>query len=250
MAYGRRVAVAAKRRFTRRKARKLGRRTMSRPVYTKRGPRPGYLFHRYAVGIPAANINTSSCTYTTGTSVVSINSSVSEAQMAMYFTIGDLNNVTEFTNLFDQYMINMVIVTLKLVGVPEATSPPNTNTANYGNYYPTVWYSPDYDDNSATTITQLKEYQFAKHKVLRPNQELKIIIRPRTAQQLYRTSVTTGYAVNFKKQWVDCAMTDVPHYGLKMAFDLEGITSAIVDVTQRPQIKVNAKYYLACRNAR
>lgn len=243
--FKRRRLLRPKRRFRRAMRRSYGR------VRTRRGLRPKFLFHRYCVAIPTANFNISGGTYNSlGSSVLSINSGVQEMSFSSFFTLADLPNVSEFVNLFDLYKINCVVVTLKLTNDPSATSPPNTNTANYGNYYPTVWYSPDHDDITAQTVSQLKEYEKVKHRVLRPNQELSIKLRPTTLGQQYRTAVTTGYVANYRKEWLDMSQTDIPHYGLKLAIDCEGITTAVVAASQLPQVKVNVKYYISCKNTR
>lgn len=214
--------------------------------------RPNYMFHRWLTNIPTTNFTqTSGAAYDVSTSIITTvaAATVTEYDFATYFALSDMPNVAEFTTLFDQYKLNRVVFQIKMINVPSNTEFPNSNINNYGNFYPTIWYAPDHDDNVALTIAQLKEYEGVKHRVLQPNRELNISLSPTTLQQVYRSAVTTGYACNFKKPWLDMAQADIPHYGLKFALDFEGINLA-TNASQGFKFKVNVKYYFGCKNVR
>ena len=74
------------------------------------------------------------------------------AGFADTFMLNKLPNYTEFDTLYDRYMITTVVVKIQLISNPDASYfPANTTTLNADNYYPKLWYYPDYDDDTAPT---------------------------------------------------------------------------------------------------
>ena len=104
---------------------------------------------------------------------------------------------------------------IQLVNNPDATNQLNTQVAPVNNYnpityYPKLWYVTDPDDNTAVSVNALKERQGVKYKILKPNSEIKICVKPCVLVQTYKTAVTTGYGP--KRMWVDVATAQgVPH---------------------------------------
>lgn len=232
------------------------RRTMRRKKYTKKmyakrrvravGRRlaANYSFHRWVTSLGGTNLT--NCTYDTGTSVLTATASNATCAFSNKFSISDLPNVTEFSSLFDSYMITGVLLQIKMITNPDATWQQNTSgTANANITFPTIWYVADHDDSDTITLAQIKEFEKVRHKVLYPNRELNIMLRPTTLTQLYRTAATTSYANNYKRTWLDMAQTDTPHYGIKTVFDFEGV-SPNVSYT----FKINAKFYFKCKSVR
>ena len=65
-----------------------------------------------------------------------------EMSAAMSFALKDLPDYTEFTNLYDQFRIQVaaVKVSIKMVNVPESTNQAFQAVANtVTNIYPTIW---------------------------------------------------------------------------------------------------------------
>lgn len=246
------------RRYVRRKVRSRAPRR-ARTRRTRALTRPKYLFHRYVhPALPAwsgisqgsgMNWNTTHCTYSATTGILGINLGQTEAAVSCCFALSDLQNYTEFANLFDQYKINGVLFTIKMINTPEQVDAANMNIANYGNFYPTIWYTPDHDDNNYTPLSQIKEHSKTRHKVLRPNREISIMLKPTTLMQVYNTVQATGYACNFKKPWLDMAQPTIPHFGIKFSIDMEGLSTGTAPA-QGFQFKINAKYYMSMKNAR
>lgn len=257
-------AYVGGRRYVRRRvsAKRMSRNVRGR-IYgrsrTKRGARPKFLFHRWCTlpvystvtAGPGLNFSAAQCTYSATTGILTVGTNINQPEwdLAACFSLNDIPNVAEFTNLFDQYKLNAVMFQIKMTNVPENINAPNGNSVNYGNFYPTLWYAPDHDDNNTRTIAQLKEYDRARHKTLRPNKEINILLRPSTLQGVYNNSTIFGYACNFKKPWLDMAYPSMPHFGLKFAIDFEGLTTAAT-TAQAFQFKINAKYYFSCKNTR
>jgi len=214
-----------------------------------RGYTPDYRFHRWITAF-GAGVNVTDCTYNTSTSTIEQNVSTASSLFSLYFQLADLPSVSEFSTLFDQYQITGVLVQIKMINNPDQNYVPGSGvTANVTNYYPTIWYAPDFDDNNNTSLAAIKEFDKVKHRVLKPNQELNIFVKPKTLGLVYRPGVTSAYSTQFQNQWIDMANTDVPYYGLKMVFDNEGITGSST-VGLNYKYKINAKYYLRMKNVR
>lgn len=164
------------------------------------------------------------------------------------FSLDKLPSYTEFDTLYDRYKITTVIVKFQLISNPDANYfPGNNTTANADNWYPKLWYYPDYDDNTApTSLDEVKQNARAKHFVLKPNREFTVKVKPAVNIQTYRTETTTGYSPKWN-QWIDIAQVNVPHYGLKYWIDLNGITALSA---QQMNVRVERLYYFVCKDVR
>lgn len=164
------------------------------------------------------------------------------------FTFNQLPSYTEFDVLYDRYMITTVVLKIQLIQNPDASYyTASTTTVNAANWYPKFWYYPDYDDNTApSSLDEVKQNARAKHFVLQPNREYKVVVKPAVNIQAYRTSTTTGYAPKWN-QWIDIAQTDVPHYGWKYFIDYNDITP---QAAQRPSVRIERLFYFKCKDVR
>lgn len=161
------------------------------------------------------------------------------------FAFNNMINSSEFSSLFDRYRIDRVVVKLQLITNPSAAATINvTNQTNPNNWYPKVWSITDYDDESAETISQLKERVGVKCKILQPNKVLTYSIKPAISAQMYKTATSTGYGPKWG-QWIDMQDVGVPHYGLKLAFDCNGY-----DPQGSFVIRKEVKYYFTCKDVR
>lgn len=162
------------------------------------------------------------------------------------FTLQSVVNAVEFQSLFDQYKIDKVVVTYQMVNNPDANNYLNAPaTVNQSNWYPTVWSCNDYDDNTSLNISEMKERIGVRNRILKPNQKMKFVVRPKVLVQTYRTAVTTGYAP--KSLYIDMSTQDVPHYGLKTVIDFAGIPPV---AAQQYKIIQEFKYFFTCKNVR
>jgi len=171
-----------------------------------------------------------------------------ELAQAFEFKFSDLLGSGEFTALFDRYKIDRCVTTFQLVNNPNSSVKLNdaTNIHNTSNFYPKMWYIHDYDDAVAEAIVVLKERVGVKCRILQPNKTIKITTKPAVSIQTYRTALTAGYGPKWN-QWIDCAQTDVPHYGLKVAFDCNAQDP--VD-TQPFRVRIENKYYFTLKDVR
>jgi len=161
------------------------------------------------------------------------------------FAMNDVINSAEFSSLYDRYRLDKVIVKLQLISNPTAIYTTNAGgTVNSSNWFPKVWSVSDHDDSNAETVAQLKERSGVKCKVLEPNKTLTYSVNPAISAMMYKTSTTTGYGPKWG-QWIDFQDIGVPHYGLKLAVDMQGI-----DPGGNFTINVEKKFYFTCKDVR
>lgn len=173
-----------------------------------------------------------------------------EQAFSKVFSLADVVNSTEFTNLFDRYMITKVIVRVHLQTNPDAVVPTNSAvppvTQQVTNWYPRFWYAADYDDDNLPTLTEIKQKSDVKCVILKPNEFLNFAITPAVLTQTYRSTISTGYSPNWY-QWVDAGQSNVPHYGLKCILDTEGLDP---NDSYPFVVRLTYKYYFSCKDGR
>jgi len=231
------------------------------PMRPSRGRRSKYGFptqtHHFIRWVEYFNAVTSSTGIaydTTGNNLtITGNGSLKEFDNGFAFQINDLQSITELSNLYDQYRIDGVKFYIKMTSNPDAQYMPNgtqyggSNNNSAGNFYPTLWFVRDHDDNAASNVATLKQYTKAKHVVLKPNKEIGIFVKPSTLTEVKTASGGSSNLVNYGKPWLDIADLNVNYYGLKMAIDFEGLT---VPNTMTWTFHVTAKYYVSMKNPR
>lgn len=219
--------------------------------FRRRGTRfPTYKFHRYVTsvgkyGFPTGNLYQEADLPFT---IFPGSTGGTSFPIAWSFCLNDVGNLSEFTSLFDRYMITGVQMSLQLVSNPDADAARGTAGAATLATYPKLWYAIDHDDVAVTTLAQLKEYGNVKCKILRPNSVVKIYVpAPRTASLVSQTSGAQPAGVN-RPQWLDCGYPNVEHYGLKTVIDTNGIS---VSASSNPfRVKIEMKYYFRCKDVR
>lgn len=158
-----------------------------------------YFTRRYVV----ANITAS----TTGLGVQN------PASGALSFNLAALPNASEFTALFDQYKLMNVKLDFvpfgDTVNLPISTMTGTSSVLSPGG--PLI-LAVDYDDNT-TPADAASLLQYQNSKVVPIPRRHRMTIRPKFATEVYRSGVSTGYGA--RTGWLDCANSDVPHYGVK-----------------------------------
>lgn len=125
------------------------------------------------------------------------------------FSLASLPDFTDFTKLYDAYMIKAVAFTLI----------PKSNVADIQTGVPlcTIHSVLDYDDS--TLLTSLNDYvQYENYKTTRSSRPHKRYLIPAVEQAVAAGGLSVAtIAVQKKKQWLDCDITNVRHYGIKFA---------------------------------
>lgn len=161
-----------------------------RPVRGR--PRKRYLFKRVTV-LP----------------LVDYNYSVDGATKILYsgsISLDQLPNYTEFTNLFDQYRINL----LKFNIVPTVNSNTEFSGTNPHLVLPEIWSVIDYDGTYPSTFSAMSERQNCKKT--RGSTVHKRIYKPTVLDEVYITASTYGFSPK-RKQWISTVNPNVPHFG-------------------------------------
>lgn len=237
MPYGRRAAAdSTPARYRKRKySRKI-------PAQTRRPKRPA---RRYLGGMRrTVSLNKHVFSRYGNAIVVSCNTPTLASDYD--FKLNDLINATEFTQLFDQYMILKVVVKIQMITNPDGFSYTNSVTGpTQNNFFPKIWYIRDYDGGASETLSTIKERTGVSYIIPKPNKVYSIVLKPLPLVQTYLTALSTGYAP--KRLWIDIAAPTVPHYGLKTVIDCLGMDPAD---TIGFQYRLETKYYVAFKGVR
>ncbi len=149
------------------------------------------------------------------------------------FRLSDVPDVTEFTNLFDQYRINWVdyIIMLKNPGT--------------GGGYPTVYFAEDHDSDSTPTFNELYSSQSLQVFQFNATQTMfKIRVRPNTLRAVFN-GLVNGYERSPPGTWVDCGNPSVPHYGVKYSINNYNSTN-----NANTEVAIVARYSISFKEAR
>lgn len=169
------------------------------------------------------------------------------SESAFVWNFDSLLNNADFTSLYDRYRIDYIQCRAQLVNNPDGAFALNSTTpGNSTNYYPKLWWCPDYDDSAAETLDDLKQRSKTKCVVLQPNKVYKFGVKPAILAQTYRTAVSTGYSPKWG-QWIDMAQTNVPHYGIKYVLDALNLNPP----DEQPfKVIFDFKVYFSCKDVR
>lgn len=161
------------------------------------------------------------------------------------FDLSQVRSPAELTTLYDQYKITGVKVMFKLVTNSDSNLGLNSTTASAAaNFYPTLMWCRDYDNNTVEMPNDLRERNNTQMAVLKPNSMISVFVRPALRNQVYLDGVTTATSPVWD-QWLDCSASNVPHYGLKYAIEMNGLTTV-----QDFYMRIEYVYYLKFKNAR
>lgn len=182
--------------------------------------------------------NTYNCVRSTG--IVTLNCLNNVVGNTITFNLTTLPNYTEFTNLWDMYRINCVV--LKWRFDRQIPSVSDTTPMGYLHYA----FDPN-DDTATSTINDLTQYGTYNRKALDGQRPFNIKIYPKAQQMLYKSVTTTGYAPK-SRMWINTADPNVPHYALKYIVDgNDGVGGGPGDLLVGV-ITLQVKYYLSFKN--
>lgn len=141
---------------------------------------------------------------------------VADTNFAYTFSLGALQDSTDFTTLFDQYRIGTCRVQFTAMNSFGSVSFPST-----------ISTAIDYDDNTAINVSQLGEYDsFQKNSL---GSSFCRTLQPRFASAAYGGALFTAFANASPLTWLDVGSPSVPYYGLKGQIPgIIGATTAIV----------------------
>lgn len=133
-----------------------------------------------------------------------------------FFKLTDLTNYTEFTSLFDQYMI--VGIQYRFV---MRLNPDFNTTSSFKGVYPIIRWVHDHDDSSAPgNASELYQYPYMKEFNFSTDKNVTrwFYLKPALANEVFGTALATAYAPKWR-QWCDNAYPGIQHYGLRWYYD-------------------------------
>ncbi len=144
------------------------------------------------------------------------NDTIPNGGVGQFFKLSDLPNSSEFTALFDQYMI--AGVKYRFVS---RINPDFNSTSSVKGVYPVIKWVHDHDDANAPSAREdlqqypgCREFNFSSDK----NCTRWMYLKPAIANEVFGTTLTTAYQPKWR-QWCDNAYPGIQHYGLKMFVD-------------------------------
>lgn len=150
-----------------------------------------------------------------------------------------LPNVTEFTNLFDQYRIKKVVYRLwaSLNNSNSLTNLPN----------PLVHIVNDYNSNGSFALTDIEQHPDMKTYQLGTNKPITWSVTPHVrADVLTITGITSSSAWNVKHPWIDTTSTNINHLGTRLYLNNQGRNTA----TDIGTMTIEAIYYVEFKNVK
>lgn len=155
------------------------------------------------------------------------------------FSLQNLDNVTNFRNVFDQYRIRAVACQIM----------PRTNVQTYDtsqdlSFYSPLYWATDLDDAvppvSLAAILELSSCRsgsaFVPHRVF---------FKPKPLLPIFTSGTSTGISLGSNSRWIDTRSADVLYNGLKLAMKPGGAStdpSIYIDIV--------TTFYIQFRNVR
>lgn len=154
------------------------------------------------------------------------------------FSLSQLNNATEYTNLFDQFRICGIAITL-MPSVTDFSAASGVTMTNFA--MPEVRSIIDKDD--ASNPTSFNEmYEYNNCKITRGHREHKRFWKPAILSASYETAVSSAYTPRFN-QWLSTTDPATPHYGVKIGINALGSAAA-----GNMYYRMYATFYIQCKN--
>lgn len=176
------------------------------------------------------------------------------AQSVVYTpTIGDLPNMSEFTNLYDEYKLNKIILhfesltTGRDMNQPAVTAGGLFSSASLVGSLKRIRVVRDYNDSTALA-TENSAFEYQNMRSYPVGKSFKIVLYPRLLGMNYRNAVSTSYT-SIKPKYIDTNDLATPHYGLK--FFVPALTGDTSDANINLQLYTcRATYLFSCRNVK
>lgn len=188
------------------------------------------------------------------------------------FELSQVQNYTEFSQLFDQYRLDKVVLSMvwgnqQPVAREITNNDPTLSTLNFTTADAdaiTAYFVRDHDDNIQLTESQLRERQDISMFSMKRGKMYKKTIIPamRSVKWSSPPTITGGnptLAVGRSfNQWIPFRMATsdgieangavVPSYGYKVLFrHLDAGVPGAVDATPQGTVQITARYYFSCK---
>lgn len=171
---------------------------------------------------------------------------------ALSFALSDLPNFSEFVNLFQFYMMGMVELHFYVTTPPIAPVITTGGAGAVNSVFGKAELLIDKDVFNPTAPTDisflqqrgtLQKIQFDERK----GGKVVVRLKPEVLNPIYNGLVTTAYARG-GRPWLTTNNSGVPHYGVEFGIRIPfNGSTATMDIEL--QYKVEAKYFIACKDS-
>lgn len=152
---------------------------------------------------------------------------------AWVYNMGDLVNVNEFANLYDQYRIDYIVQKWYLRFDTSGAAP-----SIY--FMPRVLWARDLDSNTVVTSAEIRERSQTRQTVLTPTRPLVIKYKPNVNREVFSSAGVTTFEPAWKR-WLDFVATGTRHYGH---------LTVVENLPETMYIDIETKFYFSCKQAR
>lgn len=207
-----------------------------------------HLFKRYAGAFSQSSASSAGATFTFSGSTITLGvpatAGVHYYSLSLSFDLANVAAYTEFTALFDYYKINGVAFRI----FPMFNSVETYQGASSPGGLGCVLHSViDLDDSNVIPASETGVNQMREHRNYKAHNMAYIkkgmwtrYLRPKANLGIWDGSTIVNGGGVLRSNFIDCARATIPHYGLKMIYELS--TSAAV--AQNLIFKVESKFYL------
>lgn len=164
------------------------------------------------------------------------------------FAISDLPNYTDFTNLFDFYKINKVVVRF----MPVANLSDTTTFSNFSTMSTLrIFTAVDYNSVAQPAdVNAVREYQNCKVTQYTSGQTRTFCPRANVeASSDVASNLPSAQYSQLGNPWINVAYEDVLHCGLKVAIDTSLFNTANI-TPDNVVMRVEGIMYFSCKNPR
>lgn len=170
------------------------------------------------------------------------------------FTLGDVNDVTDFSKLFKQYKICGVKLELSFNSTNSAiigTNQPGSNTTAPGAQLQ-IYTIPNRIGHARTVLDPLTEkvcldtQACKKRLALNGGRPLKMYMRTNQLNQVFASTLNTDYTKQ-RPRYISTGETGTQHYGLEMYINRVDGQPLSTGMANNQSVRVTATYYIACK---
>lgn len=154
------------------------------------------------------------------------------------FKLSQIQQPTDFTNLYDRYKIDKIKVTFLYQH--------NDSSVGGQGILPTMYYCVDYDDANVPTYAQIRQKQYLRQKILLANKPFSVTFRPKRLVTQSDIDVTSNSMIT-NVGYTNCDNSTVNHLGLK--FYLDHLYSGLpATTTVNSMLQIQTTYYMSFKD--
>lgn len=157
-----------------------------------------------------------------------VNNSTASTDGNITFTLTSCEGYSEYVAIFDYYRINWVEVSFIPCRTQMMTTQTNQTTAPSSlTQIPLFITCIDRDSSTAPLDYEAMQKRGGTKETLATEKQV-WKFTPNRLVEVYKSAVSSGYKIDGDtRQFLDCANSDVPHYGLKYSMEASGPLTAM-----------------------